>query len=172
MIGPPDFVLPHRSPGVPWSSQTAGSNAASGLSGWRAYASAVACSSASQSAFKIAARTNSDRRRERAGAIRSKRLANSSSTSTRSDFIGSSIYLTPSKCPQLRSEAVRRTAKLGVTCQRFQAACLRTSGAHHELLISMEPVADRAAGGRDGSRRELRAFPLAWRSARTEERPR
>ena len=79
--------LPHRSPGSPRPSQAAGSNAVSGLSGWRAYPSAVACSSASQSAFKIAARTNSDRRRERAGATRSRRPARSSSTSTRSDFI-------------------------------------------------------------------------------------
>ena len=73
---------------TPRSSQTAGSNAASVLSGWRAYASAVTRSSASQTAFKIASRTNSSQRRDRAGAIRSKRSASSSSISTRSDFIG------------------------------------------------------------------------------------
>lgn len=94
-VSPPDLVLPYRSPGAPRPSQTAGSNAASGLSGWRAYASAMARSSASQSAFKIAARTNSDRRRERAGATRSKRPASSSSISIRSDFIPWSIKLAP-----------------------------------------------------------------------------
>jgi hypothetical protein len=94
-ISPPDLILPHRSPKAPRPSQTAGSNVVSGLSGWRAYASAVACSSASQSAFRIAARTNSDRRRERAGATRSRRTASSSSTSTRSDFINWSLYSTP-----------------------------------------------------------------------------
>src|SRR6185369_11414414 len=94
-VSPPDFVLLHRSPGARRSSQTAGSNAAGVLSGWRAYASAVACSSASQSAFKIAVRTNSDRRRVRAGATRSKRPASSSSTSMRSDFIDWSIYSAP-----------------------------------------------------------------------------
>ena len=102
-VSPPNLVLPHRSPGAPRPSQTVGSNAASGLSGRRAYASAVACSSASHSAFKIAARTNSDRRRERAGATRSKRSASSSSTSTRSDFIGWSIYSIPQECPPLRT---------------------------------------------------------------------
>ena len=102
-IGPPDLILPHRLPEAPWPSQTAGSKTASGLSGWRAYASAVACSSASQSAFKIAVRTNSDRRRERAGATRSKRLAKSSSTSTSSDFIDCSLYSISLECPLVRS---------------------------------------------------------------------
>jgi hypothetical protein len=46
-----------RSPGALRPSQTVGSKAASGLSGWRAYASAVAFSSASQSAFKMARRS-------------------------------------------------------------------------------------------------------------------